>query len=57
MELVIKFYSAIVLFLFLSSCASTDVEEAAFESTEEESRRILDDAYVVEQQKIISQTK
>ena len=51
MELVIKFYSAIVLFLFLSSCASTDVEEAAFESTEEESRRILDDAYVVEQQK------
>jgi hypothetical protein len=54
MELVSKFTSKVILgivFLFLSSCASTDIDEAEFESTEEETRRVLDDAYVVEQQK------
>ncbi len=53
MELVIKLYSRIsflCVLLFLSACASSDIDETEFESIEEETRRVLDDTYVVEQQ-------
>lgn len=54
MELVNKYYSKVLVLLFLlllTSCASTVMDQAAFESSEEEAKRVLDDTYVVEQQK------
>lgn len=55
MEMANRFYSKIIntfaLVIILHSCAGTKIDEAAFESSEEESKRVLDDSYVVEEQK------
>lgn len=51
-----KFLGTVIL-LILISCASTDLEETIFESEEDEAKRVLNDSYVVEEQKKIKEYK
>lgn len=59
MELVNKFCSKVIKVFFLvtvlNSCSTADIDEAQFETSEEESKRVLDDSYIVEQQKKIKE--
>lgn len=54
MEFNFKFKLLVFFFLLkLVSCATTDLDETGFESQEEENKRVLNDTYIVEEQKKI----